>query len=243
MKFKKSAVYFGIVATVIMGGIFSITSNMSVIAHGDEHHSLFTNDVLGTSNRDVVTICVENKTSEKSNGISTEKLSKKIEKQLEKIESDDKRFKAAGYSDVQIEVKEGCSFDPFLLEDDVVHPIYAAGDQARVVETPSTENLGIFVVDEEIIEKNFKGAYSRWSPEEFACEGHECNEVTKGLYFSPKEAKEFIKDLSKDPTLYKELLHGLSLEPVAPPVDEEQQEKDRKKKEQDVIEIKEKRKN
>ncbi|MFY0545137.1 hypothetical protein [Brevibacillus sp. H7] len=198
--------------------------------HG--HESIFSNDIFGTTNRDKILICVDNLSSDKSNDISNEKLVKKIGQQLEMIGKKDKRWKEVGYHDVQVEVKAGCSFTPYLLEDNITHPIYGKGDYVpRRVKIPSAEQLGIFVVDQETIDKNFLGHYSRWSPEESVCEGHECNEVTKGIYFSPDEVKDFIKGISRDPMLYKELLHGLSLESVMPPVDEEQQKKDREEKE------------
>mgnify|MGYP007135360738 CR=1 FL=1 len=73
-----------------------------------------------------------------------------------------------------------------------------------VVDMPSPEILGVFVVDEEGINRNFAQAPTRGSPEQLLCEGHDYNEVTKGLYLT--------KDELADGKLRQEIVYVLGLE-------------------------------
>lgn len=204
--------------------------------HVDEHgDNMFIGGTLLTKNRSKMIVCVENVSSNRGKDVSNEKNVKKIEKQIQKLSNENKRYKEVYYDSVDVEVTAGCSFTPFLNDPSNSHPLYGGGSGDRVVEQPSKESLGIFIVDQDVIDKNFAKAPNRWSPEELICEGHECFEVTKGIYLTPDE----IEDINNDKMLFQELLYGFGLESmISNEVDEEKQKKDREKKENEKKEMK-----
>lgn len=223
-------------SVMIGGNYFTPVEAHSKQNHADEHgDNMFIGGTLLTKNRSKMTVCVENVSSIRSKDVSDEKIVAKIEKQIEKLSKENKRYKEVNYDSVDVEVTEGCSFTPFLNDPSNSHPLYGGGSGDRVVDQPSKESLGIFIVDQEVIDRNFEKAPNRWSPEELICEGHECFEVTKGIYFTPDE----ITDIKKDKTLYQELVYGFGLESmISNEVDEEKQKKDREKKEKEKKEMK-----
>jgi hypothetical protein len=172
--------------------------------------SIFTSNALLTKNRDKIIICVDNVSSTKDAETTNDVIIKKVEKQIEKF-SKESRWKDAGYPGLTVQVKEGCSFTPLLNNETAHHPINSGNlDSTRMVTTPSPETLGIFIVDQKIIDKHFKDAPNRWSPEQLACENEVCNEVTKGIYLTNDEVKE-ISSLK----MYKELIIGLGLQSIS----------------------------
>ena len=178
-----------------------------------EAKSIFSNNVLRTVNRNKYIVCVENVSIDKSSDLTTDKLVNKVQQSLDKFKTD-ARWINAGYGSITVEVKAGCSFNPVLNNETAKHPIYSGkGDNFnRKVATPSSEALGIFIVDDKVIEQHFKDAPNRWSPEQLACEDNECNEVTKGIYLTSKE----FKDLSRV-KLDSEMVYGLGLESMIKP--------------------------
>ncbi|WP_127533584.1 hypothetical protein [Paenibacillus kobensis] len=158
--------------------------------HSEEYHSNFTNRATLTSNRDKITVCIEDYTQSTSNKALSEELKLKTNNIINEKVKKHIKWKNSGYSKEQIDIVEGCSFAPFLLDNGTAHPVYS-GDMNkkldRVISTASKEQLGIFIVDQSVVDKHFKNAPDRWSPEEMLCEHNECVEVTSGIYLTPDE--------------------------------------------------------
>ncbi|MBD3917613.1 hypothetical protein H8B09_02525 [Paenibacillus sp. PR3] len=159
-------------------------------SHSDEIHSKFTNRATLTSNRDKISICIGDYTQTSSSKSLSEKVINSTNSILEGQLKKHAKWKDSGYSKEQFEVVKGCSFTPFLLDDGNAHPVYSGKMNKkldRIIDTPSKEQLGIFIVDPTVIEKHFKDAPDRWSPEEMLCENNECAEVTSGIYLTADE--------------------------------------------------------
>ncbi|MGG1664276.1 hypothetical protein [Brevibacillus sp. NRS-1366] len=239
---KRNIGYFTVItliAAILIGGNYftqaKAASNESEELSHEHEDNMFVGGTLLTKNRSKMIVCVDNVSTIRGKDVSNDKIVKRIEKQIEKLSKGHKRYKEVNYHLVDVEVTAGCSFTPFLNDPNNSHPLYGGGGGDRVVDQPSEESLGIFIVDQEIIDKNFKKATNRWSPEELICEGHECFEVTKGIYFTPDE----IKDVTKESALYQELVYGFGLESMIPiEGNETKQKKDREKKEKEKKEMK-----
>ncbi|MDH4615594.1 hypothetical protein [Brevibacillus sp. AY1] len=245
MKSKKYYFFtiFALITTVLIGG--SYFSQVEAHSNTSKEHSnkfeendLFIGGPLVTKNRSKKIICIEDVSTTQSKNASSDKIVNKVEAQIEKLSKNNKRYREVNYHSVEVEVIEGCSFTPFLNDLNNSHPVYGGASEDRVVDLPSEESLGIFIVDQEIIDKQFKNAPNRWSPEEMLCEGLECFEVTKGIYFTSDE----INDSKMEPILYQELIYGFGLETMIS-IDEEKQKKDRERKEQEKKELKKKKEN
>ncbi len=151
--------------------------------------SKLSGDALYTKNRDKVILCIDNySTSFEVNDI--EKLVKKTSDVLINSIKKHKDWKQIGASQYEIEVKSGCSFNSFLADINNAHPIYTGKNNIRVVDEASVEQIALFVVDQQVIDKNFRDTPSRWGPEEYLCEENECVEVTSGIYINADEAKD-----------------------------------------------------
>ncbi|NBI29043.1 hypothetical protein [Chengkuizengella marina] len=186
--------------------------------------SKFKSGILQTTNRDKYLVCVENFSHDNSNNLTSDKMIKKVQQSIDKFKQNHK-FKGI-YEGITLEVIANCSFSPHLIDENAVHPIYSGIYEPRRIEQAPQEALGIFIVDEDIVDKHFRDAPTRWSPEALLCEEGECNEVTKGIYVTSKEFKELSGQKLKD-----ELAYGLSLESTLQPMSKEKEDKLKEKKE------------
>jgi hypothetical protein len=120
-------------------------------------------------------------------------------------------FERAGLGAAQPVVDEGCPHDPYLLEPGVYWedgiPIAGAG---RVVPEVSIYRLFVFLVTPADLARAIDGTRPvRSAAEEMLCAGHQCWEVTTGIYLTPDEAAD-------EAFLVEWLLRGLGLELIRP---------------------------
>lgn len=193
-------------ATVDKTHNVSEAHNHDAEAHNHVHeNSMFTPNVLLTKNRDKTVVCIEDYTTSPVK-LSSLELQGKLQEAMSKVKTNEK-WEKSGLSAFDVEVKTACSITPLLIDPAAGHPVYSGKNSTpRFVKTPSTEILGIFIVDEEIINKHFKDTPTRWSPEQVLCEGDECNEVTRGLYLTYEELK--------NGKLQNEIVYGLGIESI-----------------------------
>lgn len=202
-------------AGIILCCIMLVASYVVIHANVDNNdsahpHSIFQEGVLRTIDRENFVVCVQNFSSKEK--MSDNDLLNTVKNEVMKYNTD-VRWTNAGYNDLTIEFKTGCTFTPLLLEPNMKHPVFGGindPQSVRKVTKPSIEPLGIFIVDEEVVKEHFTGLPTRWVPEQFACEeGIGCEEVTKGIYLTTEE----FKNLDEN-RLHKELAYGLSIASV-----------------------------
>src|SRR5690606_33988612 len=129
-------------------------------------------------------VCFENLTG---NDIGNSQAFDNIQLAINSIKSH-VNWKKLGYSDMNsIKIEPGCPLG-YLMHDGNSHPwLTATGENPPIVKRVSEHRLWIFIVSDEIVEKHFKDSLWRKSPEEMLCQGHECAEVTTGIYITEKE--------------------------------------------------------
>lgn len=151
------------VLSIIAGFLYSqLSDTRNSNAHNlslHDHESKFTSNALLTKNRDKLVVCIEDHTKT----FDADKLLIKLEKTIQKAKGT-KDWTNAGLTAFDINLKQNCSFDPILMEKNQSHPVYGSGTP-RFMENASQEILGIFIVDQGIIDKHFKDAPTRWSPD------------------------------------------------------------------------------
>lgn len=189
--------------SLVLGGLYlskvEATNYLTPHSHDAHNHShaesKLVNNYLQAKNRDKLTVCVESFTSE----VKAEDISKKTLHEIEKSLKQHPRWNVQGLDKFDIEVKAGCSFDPILLEPGKKHVFYSGDlDSVRRVENASPERVGIFIVNDDVINKHFEGAPARMAPEEFLYEeGEGYLEVTTGVYLTPEDlsSDKFSKEL------------------------------------------------
>lgn len=210
-KINTFIISFFFVSIVIVSLTIGVFKSNEAKAH-EEHHNdtKFADSYLLTKNRDSLTICIENYSEqfpgeELSGGQLTNNALFEVENSLSKHA----RWEAQGLDKVDINFVSGCSFKPLLLEPGKNHVFFSGDiDSIRTVENASKERLGIFIVDNDVINKHFNDAPLRMAPEEFICEKNECNEVTTGVYLTADEYQNI--------RLTQELSYALGLDVFIP---------------------------
>lgn len=114
----------------------------------------------------------------------------------------------AGLAVVPRVVDIGCPSEPYLLQPGVTWedgvPITGAGPR---VETASSYRLFVFVLPPDELSHVIRGRHDiRTAAQELLCRGHQCAEVSTGLYLTPDE-------VSNNAFLQEWLAKGLGLEP------------------------------
>lgn len=184
---KLIGVFFVLVVGIIIG---SITIPQLGAKEVKKMESKLTGNALLTNNRDQLNICVEISTSSFPKELENKDLSTLLEKWINTDLKEHPDWKSKGFDGYRLNITNGCPFTPFLLQDGAKHPIFSGEIvPSRYIEEPSPYRFAVFVVDQSIIEKHFKGINSRWGPEELLCEGEECNEVTSAIYLTVDEVK------------------------------------------------------
>lgn len=222
---------------ILVAGLL-IGTNISQIVSAHDNSSIHPRDAVDQSQNYIV--CVDNVSSSDSSDMKSEALVKQVQTSIEKISMEKKSaWKSKGFDKKQVEVKKGCSFSPSLLEEGAAHPIYTGFAPIRIVDKPSPERLGIFIVDEHVIQKHFEGDLPRFSPEEKICVSHECEGVTRGIYLSAKE----ITNVNLENFNQQQIMYGLGLESLTQDDDPEIQKKRAEEKEKEIREMKEMKEN
>jgi len=205
-------VSFGVIllAGIIFGAIISTQTYADKDKDESSAQSKFSGSALLTTNRDQLNICVDIATSKQLLALKEEDLSVMVKKIVKDDLPSTKEWQSKGFEGYRTEVSTNCKFEPFLTLEGVTHPIYRSYDGGRYVEEPSQYRFAVFVVDDEIIDRNFDPGSARWSPEEMLCEDNECNEVTSAIYLTEMDV------LSNDgKQLIEEVKHmfGIDLPP------------------------------
>src|SRR5690606_6373174 len=192
----------------------------------DNHHNeggVFSANALLTKNRDKTIVCIQDYTTQESK-FSLSKTHENLTSSLEKLKEHE-NWKSSGLSAFEMEVQTKCSLTPRLLEPNATHPIYSGKNSTpRFVNIASDEIVGVFVVDQSVIDEHFKEAPTRWSPEQVICENDECNEVTRGSYLTRGEPEAKEADI-----LYHELIYGLGIESVVNTIESNNKTKEQQK--------------
>lgn len=163
------------------------------------------NNFVANTDRTTAKVCIESFVD----GVNASDVSKKVINQVEKTLKKHNNWQYTEIDKYKFEVVTDCSFSPLLLEEDKKHVFYASDlDSMRVVDTVSPERLGIFIVDQAVVDKHFKGLPTRWNPEEFYCEEGSCGEATTGIYLTQADIE--------SPKFVQELKHGFGLELSTP---------------------------
>ncbi|EST53875.1 hypothetical protein T458_19735 [Brevibacillus panacihumi W25] len=218
---------------ILVAGLL-IGTNISQIVSAHDNSSIHPRDAVDQSQNYIV--CVDNVSSSDSSDMKSEALVKQVQTSIEKISLEKQTaWKSKGLDNRQVEVKKGCSFSPSLLEEGAAHPIYTGFAPIRIVDKPSPERLGIFIVDESVIQKHFEGDLPRFSPEEMICISHECEGVTRGIYLSAKE----ITNVNLEDFYQQQIMYGLGLVSMTQDDDPEIQKKRAEEKEKEIREMKE----
>ena len=165
-------------------------------------------DALLAPNRETLAICVDG-VDEASAAVPGARA--RVEQALALI-AQHPHFVQAGLAAVPPVVDDGCPLGPYLLEPNVSWengaPIRGAG---RRVEEAGIYRLFVFLLPPQELARVIRGDLdNRRTAEEMLCAGHQCWEVTTGLYLTPEEATD-------GPFLATRLTKGLGLEPTLPP--------------------------
>jgi hypothetical protein len=173
--------------SIVSGIIFSkLTQPKEAFATSEviaNDHELSGN-ALYAKNRNELVVCIENYSSDKT--ISDDTLNQELTNQIKILKKEPEWKEFSGFN---VKLTVGCSFKPYLLQAGATHPIYSGKMDSLPpkVDVPSIELTAVFVVDQSVIDTQFKDAPTRWSPEQYLCNGGACDEITKGIYITPDE--------------------------------------------------------
>ena len=174
-------------------------------APGDTRRSA---GALLTANRDRLAVCVQGVGSAASDGAAAREW---VARALALV-AQHPQFAPAGLGGRLPVVEEGCPHGPYLLEPGVFweNGIPIAGSGRRVQEA-SHYRLFVFLLPPAELARVIHGSLDiRRAAEEMLCQGHNCGEVTTGIYLTPEETRD-------EPFLIAWLTKGLGLEPTLPP--------------------------
>lgn len=187
--------------SLALGGLYlsKVEATNYFTPDNEQNHShaesKLADNYLQAKNRDKLTVCVESFTPE----VKAEDISKKTLDEIEKTLKKHPRWNIQGLDKLAIEVRADCSFDPLLLQPGKKHVFYSGDlDSIRRVENASSERVGVFIVNQDVINKHFDGTLARMAPEEFLYEeGEGYLEVTTGVYLTPEDlnSEKFSKEL------------------------------------------------
>jgi len=162
---------------------------------------------LLTANRDRLAICVQGVGDATA---AVTEARERVEQALARV-AQHPQFVPAGLGAGPPVVDIGCPHGPYLLEPGVFWedgiPITGYG---RTVEEASIYRLFVFLLPPEVLAGVIHGRHDiRRTAEEMLCQGHNCGEVTSGVYLTPDE-------INDDRFLVEWLTKGLGLDPTLP---------------------------
>lgn len=156
-------------------------------------------------NRDRLAVCVDGAGAAAS---AVPEAQRRVDQALAEVVAQHPAWAQAVLGAVAPGVDAGCPSEPYLLQPGLVWedgiPITSAG---RTVREASLYLLFVFLPPPDELARVIKGKYDvRAAAQEMLCQGHQCGELSTGVYLTPQET-------TNETFLRNWLTRGLGLEP------------------------------